>query len=183
MVLNWRLNCFLIGMAEDTANQVLPAGMPTQNKSGNGMLLAIMLLLGLGLGLGVWWMFLRSHPVKQANSEEPGNAAAVLPLESFTVNLADQEEGRFLRVTMSLGVDGELPPLTRGENKGPESNPVSMATIRDSILTVLAQCKSSDLLTPEGKTKLKADLLAALNRDVAALQAREVYFTEFLVQR
>ena len=58
-----------------------------------------------------------------------------------------------------------------------------MATIRDSILTVLAQCKSGDLLTPEGKTKLKADLLAALNRDVPALQAREVYFTEFLVQR
>lgn len=169
-------------MAEDAANQVLPTGVPTPKKSGKSILFAGAILL-FGLGFGVWWIFLRSHPVKQANAEEPEGAATVLPLESFTVNLADQEEGRFLRVTMSLGVDGELPPLTRGENKGPESNRVSMATIRDSILTVLAQCKSSDLLTPEGKTKLKADLLAALNRDVAALQAREVYFTEFLVQR
>jgi flagellar basal body-associated protein FliL len=58
-----------------------------------------------------------------------------------------------------------------------------MATIRDSILTVLAQCKSDDLLQPEGKLKLKRDLVNALNRDVPALQAREVYFTEFLVQR
>ena len=58
-----------------------------------------------------------------------------------------------------------------------------MATIRDSILTVLAQCKSDELLQPEGKLKLKRDLINALNRDVPALQAREVYFTEFLVQR
>ena len=58
-----------------------------------------------------------------------------------------------------------------------------MATIRDSILTVLAQCTSDQLLTPEGKAKLKADLLNALNRDVPELRAREVYFTEFLVQR
>ncbi len=58
-----------------------------------------------------------------------------------------------------------------------------MATIRDSILTVLAQCKSDELLTPGGKLKLKADLVNALNRDVPALQTREIYFTEFLVQR
>jgi flagellar basal body-associated protein FliL len=58
-----------------------------------------------------------------------------------------------------------------------------MGTIRDSILTVLSQCKSDELLQPEGKLKLKRDLINALNHDVPVLQAREVYFTEFLVQR
>jgi flagellar FliL protein len=80
-------------------------------------------------------------------------------------------------------VDGKLPTLTKTESKAVEAGDVSMATIRDSIITVLAQCKSNDLLTPEGKLKLKSDLVSALNRDVPGLQAREVYFTEFLVQR
>jgi flagellar protein FliL len=107
----------------------------------------------------------------------------VLPLDSFTVNLADAEDGRFLRATFSLGVDGQLPAIVKVESKVPETGAVSMATIRDSILSVLSTCKSADLLTVEGKAKLKTDLITTLNRDVPALQAREVYFTEFLVQR
>jgi len=99
------------------------------------------------------------------------------------VNLADPEEGRFLRATLALGVDGQLPVIARGENKPVETSAVSMATIRDSIITVLVQCTSAQLLTPDGKAKLKADLLSALNRDVPELRAREVYFTEFIVQR
>jgi flagellar FliL protein len=106
-----------------------------------------------------------------------------MPLESFTVNLADPEEGRFLRATLALGVDGELPTIAKGEGKTVETGAVSMATIRDSILTVLAQCTSDQLLTPDGKAKLKADLINSLNRDVPDLRVREVYFTEFLVQR
>ena len=106
----------------------------------------------------------------------------VLPLESFTVNLADAEEGRFLRTTFSLGVDGEV-PATKDGGKAAGGGSVSIAAIRDSILSVLTQCKSDELLLPQGKAKLKADLLNALNREVPALGAREVYFTEFLVQR
>jgi flagellar FliL protein len=137
----------------------------------------------IAFGFIGWWAFLRPHAVNSANSQEASSARSVLPLDSFTVNLADPEEGRFLRVTMSLGVDGELPSSAKGENKAPESSPVSMANIRDTILTVLAQCRSDELLTPEGKAKLKADLLNSLNRNVPALGARDVYFTDFLVQR
>jgi flagellar protein FliL len=140
-------------------------------------------VLALGIGTGVWWGFVRPRDVNSASQEQAAPARTVLPLESFTVNLADPEEGRFLRITLALGVDGQLPTISRSENKAVETGAVSMATVRDSILTVLAQCKSDQLLTPEGKTKLKADLLDSLNREVPALGAREVYFTEFLVQR
>lgn len=167
----------------DVHNQATPAAAKAPaKKSSTGKLIGIVGVL-LGVGLGGWWMFVRPHTTAKANDTEANAATVILPLESFTVNLADPEEGRFLRVTMSLGVAGELPAQARAEGKEPEMGTVSMATIRDSILTVLAQCKSADLLSPEGKTKLKSDLLAALNRDVAQLQAREVYFTEFLVQR
>ena len=137
----------------------------------------------LALGSGIWWGLARPRDAASAIQPAAGGTHAVLPLESFTVNLADPEDGRFLRATMALGVEGQLPVIARGENKPVETGAVSMATIRDSILTVLAQCTSQQLLTPEGKLKLKNDLVTSLNRDVPGLQVREVFFTEFLVQR
>jgi flagellar FliL protein len=137
----------------------------------------------IGIGSGVWWGFIRPRDASSANQEQAASTRTVLPLESFTVNLADPEEGRFLRATLALGVEGQLPAIAKGENKPVETSQVSVATIRDSIITVLAQCTSDQLLTPDGKAKLKADLINALNRDVPELRTRDVYFTEFLVQR
>lgn len=167
----------------DVHNQATPAAAKAPaKKSSTGKLIGIVGVL-LGVGLGGWWMFVRPHTTAKANDTEANAATVILPLESFTVNLADPEEGRFLRATMALGVDGQLPAIAKGENKPVETGQVSMATIRDSIITVLAQCTSDQLLSPAGKAKLKADIIASLNHDVPDLHVREVYFTEFLVQR
>ena len=55
--------------------------------------------------------------------------------------------------------------------------------MRDAILTVLTAGKADVLITQEGKAQLKKDILAALQQTVPELDVREVYFTEFLVQR
>lgn len=171
-------------MADGPANTIVSAeaAKPGGNKRSMGKRATVAILLFAVSG-GVWWTFVRQRPGSPETQPEAAPVTTVLPLESFTVNLADPEEGRFLRATLSLGVSGQLPAVAKPESKAPEVGAVSMATIRDSILSVLTSCKSDDLLTPEGKAKLKSDLLAALNRDVPALGAREVYFTEFLVQR
>jgi len=158
-----------------------PAKSASRKSGGPGA--AVVVLLLAVTGAGVWWGFIRPRQTSSVSQAEAAPTRTVLPLESFTVNLADAQDGRFLRATLALGVEGQLPAITKGDNKPVETSAVSMATIRDSILTVLAQCTSDQLLTPEGKAKLKADLLNALNRDVPELRAREVYFTEFLVQR
>jgi len=137
----------------------------------------------VGIGSGIWWGFVRPRDASSANQDQAATARTVLWLESFTVCLADLGEGGFLRATLALGVEGQLPTIARGDNKPVETSQVSMATIRDSIITVLAQCTSNQLLTPDGKAKLKADLINSLNRDVPELRARDVYFTEYLVQR
>jgi flagellar protein FliL len=171
-------------MADAPANLIPPSapGKTAPRKLGGRRLATVAVVL-IGIGSGVWWGFIRPRGASSANQEQAAPTRTVLPLESFTVNLADPEDGRFLRATLALGVDGQLPTITKGENKPVETAAVSMATIRDSILTILAQCTSEQLLTPEGKTKLKADLINALNRDVPDLRVREVYLTEFLVQR
>ena len=171
-------------MADAPANLIPPsAPEKTAPRKFGGRRLATVAVVLLGIGSGVWWGFVRPRGASSANQEQAAPVRSVLPLESFTVNLADPEEGRFLRATLALGVDGQLPTIAKGENKPVETGAVSMATIRDSILTVLAQYTSEQLLTPDGKTKLKADLINALNRDVPDLRVREVYLTEFLVQR
>ena len=104
---------------------------------------------------------------------------AVMHLEPFVVNLADPEDNRFLRVGIDLGLEN---PLSAKEGKGGEGE-VPIARIRDCILAVLSTWHADALLAPEGKQKLKDDLVHALRGRVPELGVREVYFTDFLVQR
>jgi flagellar protein FliL len=138
------------------------------------------LVLGVAVALmlaAVGGSVLYFHHSQVQASDAPANTDAppvsVIHLDSFIVNLADEGQITYLRAAIDLGVD-RAPA-------GKESIPT--ARIRDAIIGVLATRKSEELLTPEGKEKLKQDLLAALNDRVPEIGAREIYFTDFLVQR
>ena len=103
----------------------------------------------------------------------------VMHLEPFVVNLADSEENRYVRVAIDLGLEKPVPAK---EGKGGEGE-VPTARIRDCILSVLSTWRSDALLAPDGKQKLKEELVRALRSCVPELGVREVYFTDFLVQR
>jgi flagellar FliL protein len=103
----------------------------------------------------------------------------VMHLEGFVVNLADPEGSSFLRVGIDLGLENPLP--SKGENG--EGAGASTARVRDAVLGVLTTWRSDALLAPDGKQKLKADLLHAFHDRVPELGVREIYFTDFLVQR
>lgn len=101
---------------------------------------------------------------------------SVLALDSFVVNLQDPSGNGYLRVSMSLGL-ASAPKEADKETPAPY-----LPRLRDTILGVLGTRTVDELLTPDGKTKLKDDLLKAINASVPDLQCKEVYFTEFLVQ-
>lgn len=102
---------------------------------------------------------------------------SVMHLEPFVVNLADPEDNRFLRVGIDLGLE-----TTSSAKEGKEAG-VPTSRVRDCILAVLSTWHSDALLAPEGKQKLKDELLHALQDRAPELGAKEVYFTDFLVQR
>jgi flagellar basal body-associated protein FliL len=58
-----------------------------------------------------------------------------------------------------------------------------MARLRDTILGVLSTWRSDALLAPDGKQKLKQELVHALRERAPELGVEEIYFTDFLVQR
>jgi flagellar FliL protein len=119
------------------------------------------------------------HPAPGGDKDSHGEQVkSVLHLESFVVNLADPEDNRFLRVGIDLGLEN---PVAAKGKEGESAVPV--ARIRDSILAVLSTWHSDALLAPEGKQKLKQELVHALNDRVPELGVREIYFTDFLVQR
>ena len=82
-------------------------------------------------------------------------------------------------MTISLGID----KLPDGVQKDKPTATIPVARVRDAILAVLTSCKADELLTPDGKIQLKKNVLAAVQKNVPELGVRDVYFTEFLVQR
>ena len=146
------------------------------------LLVGVVTLVG---GSGATWLLLaRGKSVTSAAEKvEKKEPEFTVRLDSFTVNLDDQEESHFLRVTMELS----LAHAPKGDPAGKEGAEAAasfpVARIRDTILTVLTAAKAAQLLTPEGKAALKHSLLAALQQRVPEIEARDIYFTEFLVQR
>ena len=118
-----------------------------------------------------------SHAAQASPKVEP-KAKALMHLDPFVVNLADAEGDRFLRVGIDLGLDREAE-----EHGHPAQAAMSLARTRDTILSILATCNAEALVSPNGKAILKERLATALRERAPELGVREIYFTEFLVQR
>lgn len=105
---------------------------------------------------------------------EDGHAEAppaVLPLDTFIVNL--QVKGSFLKTTIQLEfVEPELPPTI--EHETPK--------IRDAIIRLLSSKSSADILSAEGKEKLREELRQEINSALKSEDVGGVYFTEFIIQ-
>jgi len=138
------------------------------------MIAAMVVVVG-----GLLWFASRRHAAKAETTASAAGADTVksaLHLESFVVNLGDPETA-FLRIGIDLGLSDI--PASKPEDK---ASPL-LPKVRDCMLSVLTTWQSDALLAPDGKAKLKEQLLNALHTQVPELPVREVYFTEFLVQR
>lgn len=142
-----------------SANAVAP-GAPPSKKPGRKKLLIIVIaafaLLALAAGAALWLLKVRAEaddtdeaaPTHGAASARHGARSAppvFLPLEPFTVNLADRDSDRYLQVAVTLEIeDSHFGDRLREY----------MPAIRHNILMVLAQKSAAELLTSEGKEKL-----------------------------
>jgi flagellar FliL protein len=98
----------------------------------------------------------------------------VIELQPFIVNLSDSNEARYLRATISLG-------LAEGENEK-KPDPLFTTRVRNALLTVLSAKSSSEVLSSEGKAKLRTELLEAARSTVGGPEVRAIYITDFIVQ-
>lgn len=95
------------------------------------------------------------------------------PLEPFIVNIYDGQELRYLKVKVELemttpAIKAELDPR--------------LPPIRDAILVLLSTKTLQDVQDVAGKTQLKDEILAAINKHIPPGKIAKVYFTDFVVQ-
>ncbi|MFT4099683.1 MAG: flagellar basal body-associated FliL family protein [Burkholderiaceae bacterium] len=106
------------------------------------------LLLGAG-GAGAWF-FMQNQPADPATLAEAQRKKDVktrvfVPLDTFTVNLADETEARLAQIGVVLQVrDG----ATADEIKA------AMPMVRSRVLMILSSKMARDLLSAEGKQQL-----------------------------
>ncbi len=81
---------------------------------------------------------------------KPGTPPTFVPLDPFTVNLADKDVDRFAQVGVTLEV---------GDPKTADQLKAYMPAIRSNVLMVLSHKTSAELLTREGKEKLAREIL------------------------
>jgi flagellar FliL protein len=98
----------------------------------------------------------------------------VVALDTFIVNLADQGASRYLRVTMDLEITG---------GKTPEEEVTRRTSqLRDAVLMILPTKKFTDIVSTEGKTALRDEIMGALNGLLTTSKVSRIYFKEFVIQ-
>ena len=91
-----------------------------------------------------------THAPAKKHEAKKGEVPVFVPLEPFTVNLADKEVDRFAQIGVTLEVTDAH---TGDEIKA------YLPAIRSNVLVLLSHKNSADLLSPEGKEKLSREIL------------------------
>ncbi|MEW6707975.1 MAG: flagellar basal body-associated FliL family protein [Pseudomonadota bacterium] len=151
-------------MSTAAAEQPEVVEAPPKRSFGKKKLLILLLaaLVLLGVAGGGLVIYLKKKAARAAAEAEDGAAQVeaehkrdpkavptFVPLEVFTVNLADQEAERYAQVGVTLEID---------DAKVADQIKLYMPAIRSNILLVLSQKTSRELLEREGKQRLAFEI-------------------------
>ena len=150
-------------------------------KGGKGKLLiivAVVVLLGGG-GAAAWFLGFIPHGADKAEAKEEvheehkPSVGALLPLDPFIANLADEDGKRYLKTSLQVEFFAD---------KVPEEFSARVPQMRDLLLTLFTSKLFSEIRTAQGKAILRDEIINRMNRTVGRDLVKAVYFTEFIVQ-
>jgi flagellar FliL protein len=166
------------------------AGAETAKPKSKKLLIIIVAVLVLALGgAAAAFFLLKSHAsddeeaaadshqtTSHAKSKTPPQ---FMPLENLVVNLADEGGTRYAQIGVTLQVADQA---TADQIKA------YMPSVRSGVLMLVSARKADDLLRPEGKEKLAADILKLVRETTGAAESRgyspieAVLFSSLIVQ-
>lgn len=158
---------------------------PEKDSEGSGgskkkliIIVAIVLLL-IGGGVGAYF-FMAGGEDKISPEEEKALAAEkakevgpMVNIDTFIVNILDDEESRYLKAAITIEVDGEAASMELTSR---------MPQIKDAILLLVGNKTFNELSDLQGKIQLRAELINKLNSILAKGKVKRIYFTDFVVQ-
>ncbi len=116
-------------------------------------------------------------PGKEApkETEKHDKLGMIISLKPVVVNLIDEKGVRYLKMTMELEIDSE-------EEKAKAEVEKHVPQFRDSVIMLLTSKRYEDIVTLDGKIKMRDEILARMNRFLKEHKVKNVYFSEFVVQ-
>ena len=131
---------------------------------------AVVLLAGGG---AAYYSLFGPNPAEAAREFPLLEPAAVVRLDPFLTNIADE---RRARVQVALAVA----PVSRSEEI--QTDALVIARLRDKILTMLAARTYEDLNTPSGKEDFRNEVRTAAQQVIADGVVQEALFVDFVIQ-
>ncbi|HEU0199614.1 MAG TPA: flagellar basal body-associated FliL family protein, partial [Burkholderiaceae bacterium] len=132
-------------------------------------------------GGGAAWYFLggKDPAIAEQGDGKPKRKGmpVFVDLETFTANLRDEDDDRFIQVKLVAEVS---------DAPAGEMLKTLMPSVRNEILLLLGSKESKDVATREGKQQLATEIVAAANQTLAntafAGAVQGVNFTHIIVQ-
>jgi flagellar FliL protein len=149
------------------------------------LIVVIALISSIGGGVVSWYLISKTVLKAEAKTSETDKKDEVaqaiekggaIALDPFVVNLTDTAAPRYLRIKVSLMVDDatKLKELT--------DNTALQQKLRDVILEALTAKSSGDLITEDGKKKLRSEIQSKISVYFKKPKLVDVMFTEFVIQ-
>ena len=139
---------------------------------------AAFVVLAGGATFGILKYMRSAGTAAAAEKARKESVESTLNLEPFLVNLADKEAVRFVKVTFRLGLSVDEKEVEEKLSK----NSVFLAQTRDSIISLLTSKTSEEILTAEGKERLRKEVQSRVNAFMSKGKVMEVYIVDFVVQ-
>jgi flagellar FliL protein len=187
-------------MAEEENKETEEEEQPKEKKSSNMLMIMIIVVLILIIIIGGAVAFLlmsdNEEDIKQdkevvkkekkvtkrrsSSSSSPiddsrplSEIGTLYPLETFTVNLKSDSGRRYLKVSMSLEIDGEELSMELDAKS---------AVLRDRIIRILTSKTLEEISSKKGKAKVTQQIIDSLNSMMVDGSIKGLYFTEFVIQ-
>ncbi|MFK5926677.1 MAG: flagellar basal body-associated FliL family protein [Desulfuromusa sp.] len=145
------------------------------------IIIIVVVLILLGGAAGGYFFFMGSNEEEKISPEQEQaelekqakQVGPMVSIDSFIVNISDNEESRYLKAAITLEVDSEEASL--------ELN-ARMPQLKDSILLLIGNKTFSELSDLQGKIQLRAELINKINSILLKGKVKRIYFTDFVVQ-
>ncbi len=165
-------------MAKEPENEAEEGGGGKKKKL--IIIIAALVLLIAG-GAGAYFFFMTgddeekiSPEEEKALAEEQANQVGpMVNIETFIVNILDDEESRYLKAAITVEVSSEEASMELTSR---------MAQVKDAILLLVGNKTYNELSDLQGKIQLRAELINKLNSILTQGKVKRIYFTDFVVQ-
>lgn len=143
------------------------------------IILGVLILALGGGGFFVYSKFFAPNYAIEGNEEAEEqvnpleNIGDMYQLEQFIVNLSHPQGKRYLKLKVELELESA---------KAVEMATKASPKLRDVVIMMLTSMTFEEVMTPEGKIRIRDELLERFNQVIRPERIKNIYFTEFVVQ-